>query len=110
VQDLDDTISRLLAYRDAGADCLYAPGLTTSEQIRSVVDAVGIPLNVLAWPGGPSVAEIGEAGGRRVSAGSSLASTAYGAAMVGAHELLDTGTSSYLTTRLQPEDRAAFRN
>ena len=110
VQDLDDTIARLRAYRDAGADCVYAPGLTTSEQIRSVVEAVGIPLNVLAWPGGPSVAEIGEAGGRRVSVGSSLASTAYGAAMVGAHELLDQGTSSYLATRLQPADRAAFQS
>ncbi len=74
VADLDDTIARLCAYRDAGADCVYAPGLTTAEQIRTVVDAVGVPVNVLAWPSGPSVAEIGEAGGRRVSVGSSLAS------------------------------------
>ena len=89
VDDLDDTIARLQAYRDAGADCVYAPGLTTSEQIRTVVDAVAVPVNVLAWPGGPSVAEIGAAGGRRVSVGGSLASTAYGALMVGAHELLE---------------------
>jgi 2-methylisocitrate lyase-like PEP mutase family enzyme len=109
VADLDETITRLQAYRQAGADCVYAPGLTTTEQIRTVVDAVGIPLNVLAWPGGPSVPEIGEAGGRRVSVGSSLASTAYGAAMVGAHELLDSGTSTYLSTRLQAPDRAALR-
>jgi hypothetical protein len=47
---------------------------------------------------------------RRVSIGSSLASTAYGAVMVGARELLDSGTSTYLTVRLQPEDRAALRD
>jgi 2-methylisocitrate lyase-like PEP mutase family enzyme len=109
VTDLDDTIARLIAYRDAGADCVYAPGLDTTEQIRTVVDAVGVPLNVLAWPGGPSVSEIGEAGGRRVSTGGSLASTAYGALMVGARELLESGTSTYLTTRLQASDRAALR-
>lgn len=109
VEDLDDTIARLIAYRDAGADCVYAPGFTTTDQIRRVVDAVGVPVNVLAWPGGPSVAEIGEAGGRRVSVGSSLASTAYGAAMEGAKELLEHGTSTYLKIRLRPENRAALK-
>jgi 2-methylisocitrate lyase-like PEP mutase family enzyme len=109
VRDLDDTIARLVAYRDAGADCLYAPGLTTTDEIRTVVDATGMPLNVLAWPGGPSVAEIGEAGGRRVSVGSSLASTAYGALMIGARELLDAGTSTYLKISLQADDRASLR-
>jgi 2-methylisocitrate lyase-like PEP mutase family enzyme len=110
VNDLDDTIARLCAYRDAGADCVYAPGLATTEQIRAVVAAVGVPVNVLAWPNGPTVAEIGEAGGRRVSTGSSLASTAYGALMVGARELLAAGTSGYLKTRLQAEDRVALRD
>lgn len=109
VDDLDDTITRLLAYAGAGADCLYAPGLRTVEQIRAVVDAVDLPLNVLALPGGPTVAEIGEAGGRRVSIGGSLASTAYGAMMAGARELLQSGTSSYLATRLSAEDRALLR-
>ncbi len=106
VTDLDDTIERLVAYAAAGADCLYAPGLHTVEQIERVVDAVGVPVNVLALPGGPSVAEIGAAGGRRVSTGSSLASTAYGAMMAGARELLQSGTSTYLATRLSGEDRA----
>jgi 2-methylisocitrate lyase-like PEP mutase family enzyme len=110
VNDLDDTIARLCAYRDAGADCVYAPGLSTAEQIKTVVDAVGVPVNVLAWPTGPSVPEIGRAGGRRVSTGSALASTAFGAMMVGARELLETGTSGYLRTRLQPDDRAALRS
>jgi 2-methylisocitrate lyase-like PEP mutase family enzyme len=106
--DLDDTIARLRAYRDAGADCVYAPGPLTTDQIRAVVDAVGIPVNVLTWPGGPAVAEIGAAGGRRVSTGGALASTAYGALMVGAHELLSTGTSEYRAISLRREDRAAL--
>jgi 2-methylisocitrate lyase-like PEP mutase family enzyme len=110
VTDLDKTIARLIAYRDAGADCVYAPGLATAEQIKTVVEAVGVPVNVLAWPTGPSVPEIGRAGGRRVSTGSALASTAFGALMAGARELLDTGTSGYLRTRLLAEDRAALGN
>jgi 2-methylisocitrate lyase-like PEP mutase family enzyme len=108
IADLDDTIARLVAYRDAGADCVYAPGLSTSGQIAALVDAVGVPVNVLAWPAGPTVAEIGAAGGRRVSTGSSLASTAYGALMLGARELLERGTSNYLAVRLGGPDRQAF--
>lgn len=103
--DLDDTIERLVAYRDAGADCVYAPGLSTVEQIGAVVDAVGVPVNVLAWPAGPSVDEIGRAGGRRVSIGSSLASTAYGQLMAAARELQESGTSTYLAIRLRGDDR-----
>lgn len=106
VDDLDDTINRLNAYAEAGADCLYAPGLDSIEQVRAVVDAVGRPVNVLALPGGPTVAEIGTAGGRRVSIGGSLASSAYGQLMVGARELLESGTSTYLSTRLSGGDRA----
>lgn len=105
VTDLDDTIERLIAYASAGADCVYAPGLNTVDQIERVANAVDVPINVLALPGGPTVAEIGAAGGRRVSIGSSLASTAYGAMMAGARELIETGTSSYLATRLTGEDR-----
>lgn len=108
VVDLDDTIARLVAYRDAGADCVYAPGLSTVEQIRAVVDAAGVPVNVLTWPGGPSVAEIGAAGARRVSTGSALASTAYGALMLGAHELRSAGTSTYRAISLRTDDRRAL--
>ena len=53
----------------AGADRVDVPGLNTTEQIRTVVDALGIPVDVLALPGGPCVREIGEAGARRVSTG-----------------------------------------
>jgi len=95
VDDLDDTIARLVAYRDAGADCLYAPGLRDLTQIREVVAAVGEPLNVLALPGGPSIPELADAGVRRVSTGALLASAAYGALAAGARELLSEGTSRY---------------
>ena len=108
LDDLDDTIDRLVAYRDAGADCLYAPGLATVEQIRSVIAAVDAPVNVLAWPNGPTVAEIDEAGARRISVGGALASHAYASAMAGARELLDHGTTTFRSTSLRPDDRAAF--
>lgn len=108
ITDLDDTIARLRAYRDAGADCVYAPGLATADQVRAVVDAVGVPVNVLAWPNGPTVAEIGAAGGRRVSVGGALASTAYGALMAGARELLEHGTTGFRSVRLLPDDRRSF--
>ena len=95
VDDLDDTIARLIAYRDAGADAVYAPGLTDVEQIARVVEAVRIPLNVLALPSGPSLGELAAAGVRRISTGSLLAAAAYGALLEGARELRDEGTSRY---------------
>jgi 2-methylisocitrate lyase-like PEP mutase family enzyme len=95
VDDLDDTIARLIAYRDAGADVVYAPGLTDLEQIASVVEAVRIPLNVLALSSGPSLGELAAAGVRRVSTGSLLAGAAYGALLEGARELREEGTSRY---------------
>ncbi len=95
VDDLDDTIARLVAYRDAGADCVYAPGLATLEQVRAVVDAVGVPVNVLALASGPSVQELAAAGVRRVSTGGALARFSYGALLEAAHELLAQGTSAY---------------
>ena len=108
IDDLDDTIERLVSYRDAGADCVYAPGLSTVEQIRAVVDAVDAPVNVLAWPNGPTVDEIAEVGARRISVGGALASHAYASAMAGARELLEHGTTTFRSTSLRPDDRAAF--
>jgi 2-methylisocitrate lyase-like PEP mutase family enzyme len=107
VTDLDDTIARLVAYRSAGADCLYAPGLTDPAQIAAVVEAVEAPVNVLALPGAPAVAELGRLGVRRVSTGSLLARTAYGAMLAGARELLSAGTSGYASVGITPEERAA---
>ena len=100
VGDLDDTIARLVAFRDAGADAVYAPGLTDLEQIAAVVEAVGVPVNVLALPAGPPIGELARIGVRRVSTGSLLAGAAYGALVRGARELLDEGTSEYAETRL----------
>jgi 2-methylisocitrate lyase-like PEP mutase family enzyme len=107
VQDLDDTISRLFAYRAAGADCLYAPGLSDLDQIRRVIEAVEAPVNVLALPGGPTVAELGTVGVRRISTGGALARAAYGAMLVGARELLESGTSEYSRTGASRADLAA---
>jgi 2-methylisocitrate lyase-like PEP mutase family enzyme len=96
--DLDDTIARLIAYRDAGADVVYAPGLVVLADIERVVREVGIPVNVLALPNGPTVAELGSVGVRRVSTGGALARAAYGALIAGARELRDDGTSAYAAT------------
>ena len=95
VDDLDDTISRLLAYQDAGADVVYAPGLVDLEQIAAVVEAVGVPVNVLALSNGPSVSELASVDVRRVSTGGALARSAYGALLSAAQELLEAGTSRY---------------
>jgi 2-methylisocitrate lyase-like PEP mutase family enzyme len=93
--DLDDTIARLVAYRDAGADVVYAPGLTDVAEIARLVAEVRAPVNVLALANGPTVAELGGVGVRRVSTGGSLARAAYGALLAGARELLDHGSSAY---------------
>lgn len=103
VDDLDDTITRLVAYRDAGADCVYAPGLADLGQIERVVRAVGVPVNVLARPTGPSVGDLDSVGVRRVSTGGALAAAAYGALMAGARELLTEGTSHYAERRVTNE-------
>jgi 2-methylisocitrate lyase-like PEP mutase family enzyme len=95
VDDLDDTIARLIAYREAGADALYAPGLSDLDQIARLVKEVGAPVNVLALPNGPSVPELESVGVRRVSTGSALARAAYAALVAGAEELRGAGTSLY---------------
>lgn len=77
IGDLSDTITRLLAYRDAGADVVYAPGLTDIGEIATVVRELDVPVNVLALPNGPSIAELAAAGVARVSTGGALARAAY---------------------------------
>src|SRR5207244_11048858 len=74
--DLADTIARLQAYQEAGADVLYAPGLTDLADIRQVVTSVDCPVNVLALPGGPTISELPGAGVRRGPAGSAFACAA----------------------------------
>lgn len=92
--DLADTITRLEAYRDAGADVLYAPGLVNTDKIESVV-GIGLPVNVLAISGGPSVPELAQLGVRRVSVGSGLYNAAARRVKDGVRELIESGTSTY---------------
>lgn len=94
--DLADTIARLQAFQEAGADVLYAPALTDLADIRSVVESVDRPVNVLAYRGAPSVGELAAAGVRRISVGGAFAYAALGAVVTASRELLDEGTYGYL--------------
>jgi 2-methylisocitrate lyase-like PEP mutase family enzyme len=94
--DLADTIARLQAYQEAGADVLYAPGLVDIADIRQVIREVDRPVNVLALAGAPAVAELAEAGVSRISVGGSFAYAAVGALVAAATELRDQGTYGYL--------------
>ena len=93
--DLADTIARLQAYQEAGADVLYAPGLQDADDLRRVVAEVDRPINVLALPGTATIAELGEIGVGRVSVGSGFAMVALGAVVAAARELLDSGTYGF---------------
>jgi 2-methylisocitrate lyase-like PEP mutase family enzyme len=95
VRDLADTIARLQAYQEAGADVLYAPGLFSIDDVRAVVTSVDRPVNVLLIPGGPSVPELAAAGVARVSVGGTLAWVSWGAVAEAARELLGAGTQGY---------------
>jgi 2-methylisocitrate lyase-like PEP mutase family enzyme len=90
--DLADTIARLQAYQEAGADVLYAPGLERLEDIRQLVASVDRPVNVLALPGAPTVPELAAAGVSRVSVGGAFAFAALGAVVEAARELREQGT------------------
>ena len=89
--DVNDTISRLRAYREAGAAVVYAPGLTDLIEIGLLVKEVGAPVNVLLVPGGPSVSQLAAVGVRRISIGNSLARIAYGAFVSAAEHLQSSG-------------------
>jgi 2-methylisocitrate lyase-like PEP mutase family enzyme len=91
-RDLGDTIARLQSYQVAGADVLYAPGLTDIDDIRQVVASVDLPVNVLALPGGPSVSELAAVGVKRISVGGAFNRVALGAVAAAARELRDEGT------------------
>jgi 2-methylisocitrate lyase-like PEP mutase family enzyme len=94
-QDLDDTIERLQAFERVGADVLYAPGLSTAEEISRVVQSLERPVNVLARPGAPTVRELGEIGVARISVGGAFAFAAVAALVEAATELRDQGTYGY---------------
>jgi 2-methylisocitrate lyase-like PEP mutase family enzyme len=97
--DLDDTIARLQAYEQAGADVLYAPGLVTAEEIKAVCEGVSKPVNVLAFGRLPlSFKEIAEAGGQRVSVGGGLTWSAVNGAIEAAEQITDDGDFSGLAS------------
>jgi 2-methylisocitrate lyase-like PEP mutase family enzyme len=101
--DLDDTIARLRAYEEVGADVLYAPGLRNREEIRAVRDAVSRPVNVLAFPG-MTFDELDAAGAQRISVGGQLTWVAAAAAAEAAVKIRDEGDFSALAARLQGTD------
>ena len=103
--DLAETIRRLTAYAEAGAECLYAPGIRTPEEIGAVVRAVAPrPVNVLAHTDFTTVAELAALGVRRISVGGSLARTAWGGFMAAAREIAEQGTFSRLAQGLPSAD------
>jgi len=98
--DLKPTIARLIAFAEAGADCLYAPGLVRDEDIRAVVEAVApLPVNVLAFDYAWTTRHLADLGVRRVSLGGALARKAYAEAMNAAQAWLDTGALSSIAAQ-----------
>lgn len=96
--DLDDTIARLQAFEEAGADCLYAPGLATLEEMHAVCSSVTKPVNVLARPN-LALADIFAAGAQRVSVGGGLTWVAV-KALADAAEAIRAGDLSPLGARV----------
>ncbi len=108
--DLDETIGRLRAYSQAGADCLYAPGIRTREQIAAVVASVAPkPLNLLiGWPSELTMQDIAALGVRRVSVGGALARTAWGAFMRSARLLAERGEFDGFVNAASGDELDAF--
>ena len=108
--DLKDTIERLQAYQEAGANVLYAPGLFSKEDIAAVVASVDLPINVLApLPGSPFTLDIlSTLGVKRVSIGSALSRAAYGAAIRAANEMREHGTFTFADQSISFRDLTAM--
>jgi 2-methylisocitrate lyase-like PEP mutase family enzyme len=105
--DLDDTIARLEAYQEAGADVLYAPGLTSIDDIRRVVASVDRPVNVLVYPSLATVSELAAVGVARISVGGAFSQVALAALTRAARELLDEGTYGFLEMAAEGREQAA---
>jgi len=106
--DLADTIARLQSFQEAGADVVYAPALSALADIEQLVRSVDVPVNVLIYPGGPSVRELASVGVARISVGGAFSLVAYGAVARAARTLLDDGTHDFWETALL--GRRARRN
>jgi len=109
--DLDETIRRLKAFAELGADCLYPPGIKTREQITAVVKAVAPkPVNLLVSTSALTVAEIAAMGVRRISVGGTLARVAWTAVMQSARQIAETGKfDSFAGVTPNSELNALFR-
>ncbi|MEU1628019.1 isocitrate lyase/phosphoenolpyruvate mutase family protein [Streptomyces sp. NPDC020096] len=101
---LGHALDRAAAYAEAGADGIFVPGLLDPDTLRKIADGCPLPLNVLATPGGPSVAELTRAGARRISLGAGVARAAYAAARAATLELLNEGTYRALDGSLESAD------
>ena len=102
--DLDEIVRRLQAFEKAGTDVLFAPGLPNIDAIRTVVQSVGKPVNVVRGGPGPTIAELAAAGVRRVSTGGGLARVAYTALQKAAKELNGPGTYGWADGLLSTAD------
>jgi 2-methylisocitrate lyase-like PEP mutase family enzyme len=109
-RDLNDTIKRLQAYQEAGADVLYAPGLASKEEIAALVSSVDRPVNVVMGLQGVrlSLAELSEIGVKRVSVGSALSRAALGAFLRAAREMKDHGTFDFSDEAVSYKDLSAM--
>ena len=109
-EDLGDTIARLQAYQEAGADVLFAPRVVDPADLRQLLASVDLPVSVLVVPGAPTVGELAELGVSRISVGGAIAVAAYGAAINAVVELRDQGTTGYwdLAAVARPVMNAAF--
>ena len=93
--DLDDTIRRLQAFEAAGADVLYAPGLKSLDDIRTLCSAVSRPVNVLMGLPGIGMAELADAGAKRISVGSAFSRLSFGALARAVHEITEQGSFTF---------------
>ena len=108
--DLDDTIKRLQAFADVGADVVYAPGLPSLDAIRTVCEAVDAPVNVVMGLKGAtfSVDELQAAGVKRISVGGGFARAALGAFMRAAREVKEQGTFTYAADAIPDAEVSSY--
>ena len=109
-QDLGDTIARLQAYQEAGADVLFAPRVVDPNELRRLLAEVDRPVSVLVTPGAPAVDQLAELGVARISVGGAIAAASYGFAVAAVTELREQGTPNYwdLAATVRAVMQAAF--